>query len=385
MMKYFGVFLGFTLFLLAGAFVFTGFAISDFVFTLATAAGITAIIFAVEVIIHRYPPHARKYLGLALLGVLFFGLAAMIGWLWLRPVSSGELTSRPNPAASYQQAVARIEAMQSLDDPSINPVCRTRFLSHGQKTAKTIVLLHGLSNCPAQMEQLGQALSEQGYNVLIPRFPHHGKLDRMTTAQANLTAEEITQLGDEVADIAQGLGDDVTIAGFSMGGALTAWLAQQRPDLDRAVLIAPALGFAAVPAPSTDLAASALLESPGAFMWWDPLLKENHRPAHGYPRFSTDALGQLLRVGASVREQSALRRPATSDIMVITNDNDLAVNSGVIDSQVQQWRHHGAAVETYTFPAEMKLDHDLIDPASPYQQVEQVYPVLLSLIVSDTR
>jgi carboxylesterase len=346
----------------------------------AVSTVVTGPLWGIEVRINRHVPYVNKHSR----GRGGINPAARFeggtGWWWSRPVSTRQLISHSNPAVTYGQASALIEALHAKDDDSINPDCRTQFLGHGQKMAKTMVLLHGLSNCPAQMQPLGQAIYDRGYNVLIPRFPHHGHLDRMTTDLANLTAEEIIQLGDEAADIAQGLGDEVTIAGFSMGGILAAWLAQQRHNIDQVVLVAPALGVATVPALLTDLAASTLLKLPNIFIWWDPRLKEKQLPEHAYPRFSTAALGQLLRLGASVREQSAQCPPASPRILVIINDNDLAVNRQVITTQVEQWRCHGASVETYTFPAELGLEHDLIDPDNPLQQVERVYPILLDLM-----
>jgi hypothetical protein len=41
---------------------------------------------------------------------------------------------------------------------------------------------------------------------------------------------------------------------------------------------------------------------------------------------------------------------------------------------------HGARVETYEFPAEQHLPHDLIDPGNPAQNAGLVYPVITRLI-----
>jgi hypothetical protein len=44
------------------------------------------------------------------------------------------------------------------------------------------------------------------------------------------------------------------------------------------------------------------------------------------------------------------------------------------------WRAHGGNADTYAFPAEWKLIHDLIDPDQPQQQTSRVYPVLVDLM-----
>lgn len=348
----------------------------------ALAAGLAAAVVAALLRrgLAKLQPAAKKSVGVGAAGFAAVGVTLLAGWLWFTPLGLDPLVSAPHPAANFEEAAARIEALQAQDGAEINPVCRTRFLSHGRKTEKTIVLLHGLSNCPEQFGPLGDIFFNLGYTVLIPRFPHHGYSDRMTTAQENLTAEELARFGDEVADIAQGLGDEVIVTGFSMGGALTAWLAQQRSDIDRAVLIAPALGLGTIPADTTDAFAAGLLELPNFFMWWDPRLKEEMPPEHGYPRFASHALGQLLRLGAKTRQLAAQSPPATTDFLLITNENDLAVNNGLVDAQGQVWQSGGANVQTYTFPHNLGLEHDLIDTQSRTQQIERVYPILVELI-----
>ena len=39
---------------------------------------------------------------------------------------------------------------------------------------------------------------------------------------------------------------------------------------------------------------------------------------------------------------------------------------------LHRWRPHGSAVETYQFPAEAGLLHDVIDPYQPEQQIDRV-------------
>ena len=122
----------------------------------------------------------------------------------------------------YSTAVTRIEAMQAQDTPDVNPVCRSKFMTHGRKVEQAIVFLHGFTNCPEQFDDLGLIFYKLGYNVLIPRMPHHGLQDRMTSDQARLTAEELVVFANEAVDIAHGLGDHVTLVGFSAGGIQTA-------------------------------------------------------------------------------------------------------------------------------------------------------------------
>lgn len=283
-------------------------------------------------------------------------------------------------ANHYASAVRRIAALQARDRAGVNPLARTWFKGHGARVGRAIVLLHGYTNSPPQFQQLGQRFYDLGYNVLIPRVPHHGLADRLTTAQARLTAEELKALVDEVVGIARGLGRQVTVAGLSMGGAMAGYAAQAH-EIDRAVLIAPAFGFRPLPLALSRPAAFLARHLPNLFIWWDPQLKAAAPgPDYGYPRYSTRALAQILRLSLEVQARARYEKPAAGSILIITNANDDSVSNPAAGRMAGHWRAAGANLAAYEFPAEMGLPHDLIDPANAEQQVEAVYPVLVDLI-----
>lgn len=289
--------------------------------------------------------------------------------------------ANPHPAASYAEALERIAALQAADTPEVHPLARLAFMDHGRRTERAIVFFHGYTNSPAQFRKLGEALHAQGYNVLIPRLPHHGLSDRLTADHALLTAAELTGLADEAVDIALGLGEQVTVAGLSMGGVMAAWVAQERPEPVRVALIAPGLGVRPLPARLTRAATHMMLRMPNIFLWWDPVLREKAPgPPYAYPRYSTHALGQMLSLSASVAARAKKVAPAARSIVVVTNANDMSVDNRAAAHIAGLWRAQGAAVETYEFPAELGLPHDLIDPAQPTQRTEVVYPVLVELL-----
>src|SRR5205085_10378382 len=64
---------------------------------------------------------------------------------------------------------------------------------------------------------------------------------------ASLTREELRACADTAVDVAQGLGESVIVAGVSAGGTVAAWVAQSRPDVQRAVIVAPLLEIGRVP------------------------------------------------------------------------------------------------------------------------------------------
>jgi esterase/lipase len=311
------------------------------------------------------------------LGAIVLGTAVLL----FKPVGVRGLTSQPDPTSDYAEAVERKEALQAHEATlGLNSLCQLKFMTHGEKAERAIVFVHGYTNCPQQFSELGQQFYEMGYNVLIVPVPHHGLVDRMTTDQARLTAEELATYADEVVDIAQGLGEHVTLAGISMGGIATAWAAQHRSDLDLAVLISPAFAFQMIPRSITAPAVKAFVVLPNFYLWADSELKEESGTAFTYPRRSTRALAQTLRLGMAVQVQSAKAAPVARSMQVITNANDPSVDNGLTAEMVKLWGEWGIDVTTYEFAADLQLEHDLISPWQGTQPV--VYPVIVDLITN---
>lgn len=312
------------------------------------------------------------------LGVLLVGLA-----LWLfSPPSAKDLISRPRPARAYSEALARFDSLLSQEPPELNPLCRGRLLTHGRRTRRAVVLIHGLTNCPQQFDALGRLLHARGANVLIARIPHHGLANRMTRDLGRLTCAELVAFSDGIVDIACGLGDSVTVAGLSLGGNMAAWIAQERGDVDRAVVIAPVFGFPGVAPILTPAVERAFLAMPDLFPWWDSKKKEQvGGPTYAYPRFSTRAAGETLRLGLAVSERARSLPPRASSIVVVTVSDDPAISNAAVREIQRSWeRLAPERVSSYEFSQDFRLGHDLIDPLQPYQNTARVYPVLAGMM-----
>ncbi len=284
----------------------------------------------------------------------------------------------------YATAMEQIAALEALDGPDVNSVCHSRALTHGQQTENAIVLIHGMTNCPEQFSDFAPLLYERGYNVLIPRQPRNGLADRNTKALAGLTVEELKAYGENVTNIAQGLGRRVTVLGISAGATIAAWLAQFHTGIDLAVVIAPLLGILPqLPSPINDGANRAVMN---IFSTIPNIMTQSIRPFkagpdYGYYGFSTRSLATVMRMGADVMRAAQTTPPATHSIIMILNQNEDAINSLMATHLADRWRAHGAAVKTYTFPKSAHLGHDIIDPRQPNQRVAYVYPILLDLIL----
>ncbi len=270
--------------------------------------------------------------------------------------------------------------LQDLDGPNVNPLCRTRLYTHGRRVERSLVLLHGFTNCPQQMDALGRQLFEDGWNVVIPRYPRHGYTDRLNNSIAELRADHLVAVANRAAEIGAGLGDRLTVAGLSLGGILTGLLTQTRDDIQRAVLIAPMLGLKPIPGPVLTAISGAAQSLPNFYMWWDGKLRDKLGPPYGYPRFSTHAYAALFECGRRLTSLAQRTAPRAKSIAVVTNANEPRLDNRFTYRLIESWRAHGTVVETLEFAKSDGLPHDLIDPGSAAQRTDYVYPTLTRLI-----
>lgn len=282
------------------------------------------------------------------------------------------------PTQTYTQAEEAARAHIAAHEAGLRPDCTGKLFTHGRQTERAIVLLHGFTNCPRQFYALAERYHARGYNVFVPRFPYHGLYNRAPQELAKLTPEDLVRTGMTAIDIARGLGRHVTVMGLSMGGLVTAWLAHHRTDIDRAVMVAPALAFQAGVFALLPLYASYARLAPNRFVWWNPNVEERALgPEHAYYGFPLRALSAVLRLAVLVGQEAGRQTPAARSLVVIVNPTDESIDNNGVRAITQRWRRRGANVLLYEMPAAWKLEHDLIDPMQPSQQIDRVYPLLI--------
>jgi pimeloyl-ACP methyl ester carboxylesterase len=280
----------------------------------------------------------------------------------------------------YTEGIRIAQTIKDLDGPNVNPLCQSRLYTHGHRTERSLVLLHGFTNCPQQMDALGAQFFAQGWNVFIPRYPRHGYKDRLNTAIAELRAEHLVALANRSVEVGTGLGERLTVAGLSLGAILAGLLAQRRADIDRAVLIAPMLGLRPVPGPMLTALSLLATRAPNFYVWWNREDKEKIGPAYGYPRFSTHAYAALFECGRMLVSEARHNPPKSKSLAVITNAAEPRLDNRFTYALIDSWRKRKANVETYEFPIADRLPHDLIDPGNAAQNTTLVYPVVTRLI-----
>lgn len=300
------------------------------------------------------------------------------------PHKTSDIGSRPRPVASYEDAISHVKAMQDTDNQHLtHDVCITKLYDHGRQTEHVLILIHGFTNCPEQFNELGQQYYEAGNNIFIPRMPYHGLSDRLTDALVDLTAENLAAFGDNVIDIARGLGKKITVMGISGSGTLVAWLAQNRADIDFAFAIAPLFGLAFIPPGFTKLFERVALLLPNFFLWWDPRTKADNPYSiyYAYPRYPTRALVEIIRLAMLTRAQAEKSPPKAGKITMIINDAEPAVSNAEILNFLRLWQKHGKGnLSEFHFEKEMKLPHDIITPGTPGVPIGEIQPRLLNVV-----
>jgi hypothetical protein len=271
-------------------------------------------------------------------------------------------------------ALAAIAARETAD-PAIAAGSRTWWHLGASVAPRAVVLMHGFTNAPPQYALLGRELVQRGDAVIVPRFPYHGHADRMSEAIAALRAEDWQRTALEAVAIAARCGGRVVVLGISVAGTLAAWLAT-RIAIDHAIAIAPFCGIRELPDRASDAFGSVLRTAPNRFLWWDPRLKEQQPPPHGYPRFSTHALGYSLQLTGEI--EGADTGAHARRLTVVQNRSEPIVNNAYAWRRLTAVRKRG--IDFARVWIRLRDVHDVIDPEIPQARPATIYPTLLELI-----
>ena len=264
---------------------------------------------------------------------------------------------------------------QAADDSVVVAGGRSLLLTHGARTPRVFVLLHGFTDLPEQFAVVGQHLFAGGDNVYIPRLPRHGERRRPMRSLGRISAEEMARFGDSCVTIARGLGDSITVVGLSAGGVIAGGVAQSHA-VRRAVLIAPAIAAGLL---SDDQAQGLVVlasKLPEITRTSAPMDSTRSDYVQGV---TTHGLAQVLRLGQLVREASADREPAASDMYVLLNEADHTVSEQAALDVAQNWLDHGAGVAVYRFPASLKLPHNVMEVDARGGNVALAFPAVEAL------
>lgn len=99
-----------------------------------------------------------------------------------------------------------------------------------------VLLIHGFTGLPAELLLMGQYLNENGFTVLAVRLAGHGTTEE---DMSHMTAEDWMDSVRDGAAIVDGICEDFSVIGHSMGGLFALRLASEYPVAKVVTLAAP--------------------------------------------------------------------------------------------------------------------------------------------------
>ena len=231
----------------------------------------------------------------------------------------------------------------------VRPESRPILKTHGKKTARAVMILHGVSGEPSAMAELADWFYQAGYNVYVPRAPHHGLKDGKL--HGKVRASELVKFMSDSAGLVSGLGDELGVIGHSGGGTLATWLAQYGDGLfSRVLLLSPYYEPDASQAPK-----------------WQVALLRNVYGNHLLPdQFFDGALSYRALANYVIVKQnyrSDLKAVGLKHVGLIIGSEDRLIDSTMArDIAEKMAKNSGATFTNETTPAHMGVGHELIWP-----------------------
>jgi carboxylesterase len=105
-----------------------------------------------------------------------------------------------------------------------------------------VLVLHGFTGNPQGLRGLAEAFAAAGFAVDLPLLPGHG-----TSVEdlLDMRWSDWSAAAEEAYRALAARAERVVVAGLSMGGTLTAWLASRHPEIAGIVCVNPAVEIAA--------------------------------------------------------------------------------------------------------------------------------------------
>lgn len=149
----------------------------------------------------------------------------------------GTMPSRA--AETYDEALAAWSELKQNQPAACSPAVDSTEILRGTKTNIVFLVFHGFAGNPAQMTGLIDVLSAYDGNIIAPRI--YGHFDQNMDQLDDATFDQWLEQGRAALSVAQGLGETVIVAGYSLGGLIASRLALETPEqIDGLILLAPA-------------------------------------------------------------------------------------------------------------------------------------------------
>jgi len=196
-----------------------------------------------------------------------------------------------------------------------------------------VLVLHGFTGNPQSMRPLADAFVAAGHGVEMPLLSGHGTRveDMLDTSWADWSAD-----AERAYERLAARSDKVVVAGLSMGGSLTCWLATHHPEIAGIICINPATRAA----PEVREFIEALVADGAAVM--DGLGSDVADPGSPESAYPETPLRPLLSLFAAANELQGDMAKITCPLLLFTSPQDHVVPPGDSDHLAE---HVGGPVE----------------------------------------
>jgi carboxylesterase len=180
-----------------------------------------------------------------------------------------------------------------------------------------VLVLHGFTGNPQGLRGLAEAFAAAGFAVDLPLLPGHGtSVDDMVDTTWDHWAEAAEGAYEALAARCR----RVVVAGLSMGGSLTVWLASRHPEIPGVVCVNPALD---VP-PEMVTAVEQMLETGVDRI--PAIGNDVADPAAREKAYDATPLRPLLSLAAAAAELRDELGKVACPVLILTSTQDHVVN-----------------------------------------------------------
>lgn len=273
-------------------------------------------------------------------------------------------------AAIIEQAKIREDSL-----PLRSEKCRSKFFFQPHPAPKVCLFFHGFTAGPYQFEPLGEALFQEGYNVLVPLQPGHGVAGDWNGDNPPPMPEDpkvYQQFVFEWVQQAKSLGQQLIVGGYSTGGTLAAWLAQEHPKaIEKTLLFAPYLS-------GMNKIVDWLVEILPFYYEW---LNKDNPGNFGYDGFRIPVLRIFLDMGQQILDRA--KNTSTTPMLIVSSEGDQATNlhehrelfEAVLNYQPKSWYH--------CFEKELDIPHTMMTEPEGNNYLPQLINLAKAYVESD--
>lgn len=191
-----------------------------------------------------------------------------------------------------------------------------------------VLVLHGFTGSPHSVRPWAQAFANAGYTVELPLLPGHG------TTVEDMIATSWTDWSAAAEDAYQRLAEQcdlVMVAGLSMGGTLTAWLAARHPEIVGIELVNPAV----MPQPEMEEMLRPMMEA--GEITFDAIGSDIAMEGIVELAYDRTPLGPLVSLSEAIDDLQPLLESIVCPVLLMTSPQDhvvVAASSDHFASQV---------------------------------------------------